>query len=116
MQAVEHADFFGCFVAVVADLLAGAEGALVWPLFEGEGEGGHVGVRADAGVLKGSPGAAEVVVGVDGRPVPVGEVLGDVVREVDAGEAGTDDEEVEGALGGGVCKLRQGRGGVGRCS
>lgn len=84
-QAIQEASILSDLTNVVADVRSAAQGAAVWPGLEREGEGGHIGIRADAGVGEGVPGSADVGVGIHCHPFPFWEALMDVVSQINSG-------------------------------
>src|SRR5580704_5446048 len=101
------------FVEVGEDLLACRDGRAA-PWLEPVAVGEQVAVGAHARVPVGPPRSTPVVLGIQDDERPVGDLVPQVVRGADAGDPGTDDEDVDVT---GVLDLLGGLGGSGRgCS
>jgi hypothetical protein len=81
-------------VEVGEDLLARRDRRAA-PRLEPVTVGEQVTVRAHPRVPVGPPGSAPVVLGVQDEESSVGELVSQVVRGTDAGNAGADDEDVD---------------------
>ena len=77
------------------DRRAVGDGLLRRPRLEPEAEREHVGVRADARVLEQVPGAAEVLAALQDHVALVGAAVLQVPGRADAGDAGSDDDDVD---------------------
>ena len=67
----------------------------VRPRAERVAEGEHVGVRTDAGVAEEVPGPADGVARLEDRVRLARQLVLEVVRRADPGQAGTDDQDIE---------------------
>src|SRR6516165_5824883 len=81
-------------VEVGEDLLARRDRRAA-PRLEPVAVGEQIAVGAHARVPMGPPGSAPVVLGVEDDEGPVGELVSQVMRGADAGDPGTDDEDVD---------------------
>jgi hypothetical protein len=94
-DSLGDAVLLGGLAQVFQDLRPVGDGVGVGPRLEREAERHHVGVGSDAGVAEEVPGAAQRVARLEDRPGARGAHRLQAVAGADAGEAGSDDEDVQ---------------------
>lgn len=84
--------------ARICSLIRAPEPSVPWcgHRSKGEGERSHVRIGTNTGVGESVPRATDIGIGVNYRPLPSREVLCHVMGEINAGDASTNDQEIEG--------------------